>query len=71
MTKNIELVGYSGPKPFAIILWYKQGEDEPSSKTICYDENDVITAYKRYTTPGDLYNSLRPSIIKTETAVFA
>lgn len=54
------LIGFNGVKPHAIILWYK-GE-QATSKTICYDEQELQQALARHNTPGDFYNTLEPSI---------
>lgn len=62
MSEYVETVGYDGPPPLAIILWYKPGEDRASYKTLCYDEQAVINMERRHTTPGDLYSTLKPSI---------
>ncbi|WP_341320848.1 hypothetical protein NSQ62_14515 [Solibacillus sp. FSL H8-0523] len=56
------LIGYNGPPPLAIIFWYEAGEDEPSYKTVCYDEQDVEQMYKLHTAPVGLYSTLRPSV---------
>lgn len=55
-------IGFGGPAPLAIIFWYKPGEDEPSYKTVCYDEQDVIAMHNHHTTPGDFYNELESSV---------
>ena len=52
----------SDPAPLAVIFWREPGKDEASYKTICYDEQDVITMCKRHTTDGDFYNKLVPSV---------
>lgn len=60
--QHVQTIGYGGPEPLAIIFWYEPGEDEPSYKTICYSEDDVIAMDKRHKTPSDFYSNLRPSI---------
>ena len=55
-------MGFDGPLPLAIIFWYKPNEDEPSYKTVCYDEQDVEQMYKLHTAPVGLYSTLRPSV---------
>lgn len=60
MSNYVETIGYGGPEPLAIIFWYK--EETPVCKTICYDEQDVITMHDRHKTVGDYYNVLRPSL---------
>ncbi|KYG89017.1 hypothetical protein A0U40_13400 [[Bacillus] sp. KCTC 13219] len=62
MINYVTYLGYNGPPPLAIILWYKPNEDKPSSKTVCFDEQQVIDVYNRYLTPSDMYSKLKPSI---------
>ncbi|MCT6926338.1 hypothetical protein [Metasolibacillus sp.] len=76
MINYVTYLGYNGPAPLAIILWYKPNRDKPSYRTICFDEGDVINMYERYTTPSDMYSKLKPSIhiiepIEIKTAVRA
>ena len=69
MNAHIQTIGYNGPQPLAIIFWRKG--DEHVSKTICYDESEVIHMYERHNTPGDMYNELIASIhyIPSEKAI--
>lgn len=37
---TVELIGFD-TEPHAIIFWTKPGDSEPSSKTVCYDEEEL------------------------------
>lgn len=49
-------IGFTGITPYAIIIW------SGKSKTICFDKQELDQALSRHNTPGDLYNTLEPSI---------
>lgn len=50
------LIGFNGLIPYAIILW------SGKYKTICYNEQEYLSALARHKTPGDFYYKLEPSI---------
>lgn len=49
--------------PYAVILWHKQSDKEPSYRTVCYNEGEVALMIERHNTPGDFYSELYPQII--------
>ena len=59
-----ETIGYDGQKPLAVIEWSEKGHNEPSYKTFCYDEEEVIKMYQIYNTKGSFYATLIPTITK-------
>ncbi|UII56690.1 hypothetical protein LS684_04285 [Cytobacillus spongiae] len=61
------LVGFNGPKPYAVIIWILNGNQH--AKTICYSEAEETQAIKRLHTSGDLYNRFDQAIIVRDNEI--
>lgn len=60
MKKVKPLFLYNGNiTPYAVVFWYKPGEDEPSYRTVCYDQKELLDAVKRQKMPGDFYYGMK------------
>ncbi|WAA10311.1 hypothetical protein [Fervidibacillus albus] len=48
-------------KPYSVIFWVR--EDEITSKTICYSQDDERNVKHRFFTPRDFYNGFKKALI--------